>query len=189
TDLFLDHLKVERNLARNTLESYARDLASLRRFLDGQGVADADQVRPLHLTDYLLHLSERRLSARSRARALVAIRGLFRYLVAERRIDRDPTETLDPPRLGRRLPEVLGLDEVERLLNAGPTTTPTGLRDAAMLATLYATGLRVSELCGLTCSAANLNAGFVRVTGKRNKTRVVPLGDLARDRIQACVDG
>jgi integrase/recombinase XerD len=189
SDLYLDHLKVERSLAKNTLESYARDLAGLRGFLAKGGIDSADDVTPALLTDYLIYLTERRLSPRSRARALVAVRGLFRFLVAERRIPTDPSETLDPPRVGRRLPEVLGVDEVERLLQAGKATTPAGLRDAAMLATLYATGLRVSELCGLLRAEANLNAGYVRVTGKGNKTRVVPLGELAQERIRAYLDG
>jgi integrase/recombinase XerD len=188
-DLFLDHLKVERNLAKNSLESYARDLAGLRATLARLGVGDLAAVTPLHLTDHLLHLAERRLSPRSRARALVAIRGLFRYLAGERRIPADPSETLDAPRTGRRLPEVLGVEEVQRLLDASPAVTPRGLRDAAMLATLYATGLRVSELCGLVKDEVNLNAGFVRVTGKGDKTRVVPLGEVARGRIEAYLAG
>jgi integrase/recombinase XerD len=188
SDLYLDHLKVERSLAKNTLESYARDLAGLRAFLRERHIERADAVTPHHLTDYLIHLAGR-MAPRSRARALVAIRGLFRFLVAERRIDADPSETLDPPRIARRLPDVLGIDEVERLLDAGPTTTPAGLRDAAMLATLYATGLRVSELCGLLRAEANLNAGYLRVTGKGKKTRVVPLGELAQQRIEAYLEG
>jgi hypothetical protein len=115
TDLYLDHLKVERNLARNSLEAYARDLGALRGVLASRGVTDAGRVTPLDLTDHLLALAEAGLAARSRARALVAIRGLFRFLLAERRIDHDPSETLDAPRAGRRLPEVLGTEEVDRL--------------------------------------------------------------------------
>jgi integrase/recombinase XerD len=183
-DLFLDHLKVERNLAANTIEGYSRDLARLRRFLCGRGRAVIDEISPADLTDYLLDLADA-LSARSRARAVVAIRGWFRFLVAERHLERDPTETLDGPRIGRRLPDVLGEEAVERLLAAPPMHTPRGLRDAAMIETLYATGLRVSELVGLRAADVHLDPGFVRVMGKGRKQRMVPLGDLARERITA----
>lgn len=187
-DLFLDHLKVERNLAANTIESYSRDLARLRRFLDQRGRARPDQVTALDLTDHLLLLAAAKLGSRSRARALVAIRGWFRFLVAERYLDRDPTETLDAPRMGRRLPDVLGEDAVDRLLAAPRRDTPRGLRDAAMIETLYATGLRVSELVSLRVVDANLERGYVRTFGKGRKQRLVPLGDLAREAIAAYLD-
>lgn len=183
-DLFLDHLKVERNLAANTIDGYSRDLARLRRFLDARGRAAVDDVSAADLTDYLLELAEA-LSARSRARAVVAIRGWFRFLLAERHIEHDPTETLDGPRVGRRLPDVLGEEAVERLLAAPPVHTARGLRDAAMIETLYATGLRVSELVGLRAVDVHLEHGYVRVFGKGRKQRMVPLGDLARERIAA----
>lgn len=184
-DLYLDHLKVERNLAANTIEGYSRDLVRLRRFLDERGRARPDQVTGLDLTDYLLHLAGEQLGSRSRARALVAIRGWFRFLVAERYLERDPTETLDAPRIGRRLPDVLGEDAVDRLLAAPRRDTPRGLRDAAMIETLYATGLRVSELVHLRVVDANLERGYVRTFGKGRKQRLVPLGDLAREAIAA----
>jgi integrase/recombinase XerD len=183
-DLFFDHLKVERNLAANTLEGYSRDLARLRRFLAGRGRELVEDVSAADLTDYLLELADA-LSARSRARAVVAIRGWFRFLVAERYLERDPTETLDGPRIGRRLPDVLGEEAVERLLAAPPVHTARGLRDAAMIETLYATGLRVSELVGLRVADVHLEPGYVRVMGKGKKERLVPLGDLARERITA----
>ncbi len=182
-DLYLDHLKVERNLAANTLESYSRDLARLRRFLDQRGRERVDEVTPIDLTDHLLALARDGLSTRSRARALVALRGWFRFLVAERRLDADPAETLDAPRTGRRLPDVLGEDAVDRLLAAPPLHTPRGVRDAAMIETLYATGLRVSELVSLKTADTHLGPGYVRVFGKGRKQRLVPLGDPARDRI------
>lgn len=184
-DLFLGHLKVERNLSPNTIEAYGRDLVRLGRFLDGRGVRLAAEVTVVCLTDYLLALAGEELSARSRARALVAIRGLFRFLAGEREIDGDPTETIDAPRIGRRLPDVLGMDAVDRLLAAPPTDTPRGLRDAAMLETLYATGLRVSELVTLAIGDLNLSAGWVRVTGKGRKQRLVPLGQAAAERLTA----
>lgn len=188
TDLFLDHLKVERNLAANTLEAYSRDLARLRRFLGDRGLEEPGEVRASDLTDYLLHLAEAGLAPRSRARALVAVRGWFRFLVADRYLEADPTETLEAPRIGRRLPEVLGLDEVDRLLDAPPPRGPRGLRDAAMITTLYATGLRVTELVTLPLRDANLERGYLRVTGKGRKQRLVPLGDRAVERIAEYVE-
>jgi len=183
-DLFLERLLVERQLSGNTVEAYGRDLTRLRRFLVARGRDAAGQVTPVDLADHLLELAGAGLAPRSRARALVAIRGLFRFLCGERLLDRDPSETLTAPRLGRRLPSVLGIDEVDRLL-AAPAggSRPRDLRDAAMLATLYATGLRVSELCGLRLPDLNLKGGFVRATGKGKKQRLVPLGDLAAARL------
>ncbi|HTM23530.1 MAG TPA: site-specific tyrosine recombinase XerD [Kofleriaceae bacterium] len=184
-DLFLGHLKVERNLSPNTLEAYGRDLARLGRFLERRGLRAVAQVGPEQLTDYLLDLADGDLSARSRARALVAIRGLFRFLAGERHLPADPTETLDAPRIGRRLPDVLGMEAVDRLLAAPQPDSPRGLRDCAMLETLYATGLRVSELVSVAMGDLNLSAGWVRVTGKGRKQRMVPLGEAAADRLNA----
>lgn len=187
-DLFLDHIKVERNLARNTVESYSRDLTRLSRFLSERGRQHAAAVEAEDLLDYLLDMLDGGLSARSRARALVAIRGLFRFLVEDRYIERDPTELLDAPRIAPRLPEVMGETAVDRLLAAPPRDTPRGLRDSAMIEVLYATGLRVSELVGLIVPEVNLGAGFVRVTGKGNKQRLVPMGDVARERVTEYID-
>ena len=181
-DLFLDHCKVERGLARHTLDGYGRDLVRFVAFATGRGRADVDDVTPLDVTDYLLELAERGLSARSRARALVAIRGLCKHLVGERWLEADPASRVDSPRLPRRLPAALGEDAMARLL-AQPPDTPRGRRDAAMIELAYASGLRVSELVSLPMADVNLNAGFVRVTGKGQKTRLVPLGRAARDRI------
>ena len=182
-DSFLDHLKVERNLAANTLEAYSRDLTRLRRFLDERGRDAADQVTPVDVTDYLLGLSAAGLAARSRARALVSIRGLFRFLVAERYLGADPTETIEAPRIGRKLPDVLGREEVERLLASPPSDTPRGLRDIAMLELLYATGLRVSELVNLQLDDVKVDAGYVRTFGKGRKQRLVPMGEVASDAV------
>jgi integrase/recombinase XerD len=182
-DRFLDHIRVERNLATHTVEAYARDLVVLRRFLLGRGVATPAEVTPTHLVDYLGHLAAAGLSARSRARALSSVRGLFRFLVTERALARNPTETLDGPKLARRLPEVLSTGDVERLLAAPNPATPRGARDAAMIETLYATGLRVSELCALRIDDVNLEAGVVRTLGKGRKQRLVPMGEVARQAV------
>lgn len=183
-DLFIAHVKVERNLAANTVVAYSRDLARLLAFLDARGIATPANVTTALLTDYLLHLAGEKLSARSRARALVAIRGLFQFLVADKHLDVDPTETIDAPKIGRRLPDVLGEDAVDRLLAAPKRTSPRGLRDSAMLEVLYATGLRVSELVNLTLGEVNLGAGYVKVFGKGRKQRIVPLGEIAAARLR-----
>lgn len=177
-DLFLDHLKVERGLARHTLDGYGRDLARLAQFLADRGRADVDDVTELDITDHLVQLAEAGLAPRSRARALVAMRGLFRHLVGERWLEADPTALIDAPRTAKRLPGVLGEEAVARLI-ATPPDTPRGRRDSAMIELAYASGLRVSELVTIALADVNLNAGFVRVTGKGNKTRLVPLNATA----------
>jgi integrase/recombinase XerD len=181
-DLYLDHCKVERGLARHTLDGYGRDLAKLVGFLAARGRTVVDDITSVDVADFLLALAERRLSARSRARALVAVRGLCKHLVAERWLDADPAELIDAPRTARRLPGVLGEAAIVRLI-AQPPDTLRGRRDAAMIELAYASGLRVSELVTLPLADVNLNANFVRVTGKGKKTRLVPLGRAAHDRI------
>jgi integrase/recombinase XerD len=181
-DLFLDHVKVERGLAAHTLDAYGRDLARTVAFLTGRGRADVDDVTPVDIADFLAALAADGLSARSRARTLVAVRGMFRYLVGERWLEADPAALIDAPRTARRLPGVLGEVAVAKLI-AQPPDTPRGRRDAAMIELVYASGLRVTELVTLPLADVNLRAGFVRVTGKGGKTRVVPLGEAARSRI------
>jgi len=184
-DLFLDHLKVERGLSAHTIDGYGRDLARWLRLLGERGRAVADDVTAADLTDHLIDLAGAGLSPRSRARALVAIRGLHRHLVAERHAGVDPTALIEAPRVAPRMPGVLGEAAVARLLATPRRDTPRGLRDAAMLELLYATGMRVSELVGLPLADVNLAGGFVRVTGKGKKTRLVPIGQPAMDAVAA----
>ena len=181
-DLFLDHIKVERGLARNTLSAYARDLGRLVGFLTDRGCADVDDVTTPLLTDYLIDLARTGLAARSRARALVSARGLFRHLIGERWLEADPTELIDAPRVAKRIPGVLGEASVARLI-ATPPDTARGRRDAAMIELAYASGLRVSELVTIAVADINLQHTFVRVTGKGQKTRLVPVNASARDKL------
>lgn len=181
-DLYLDHLKVERGLARLTLDAYGRDLARFVAFLLARDRADVDDITPADVTEFLIALADAGLAARSRARTLVAVRGLLKHLVAERWLEADPSQLIDAPRTAKRLPGVLGEDAVARLI-ATPPDTPRGRRDAAMIELAYASGLRVSELVSVPLADVNLHGGFVRVTGKGNKTRLVPLGAAARERI------
>lgn len=186
-DEYLAHLKVERGLAAHTLEAYARDLRELLATASERGRVALGEISGDDLLEHLRALADRGLVARSRARALVAIRGLLRYFVAQRRLAADPSELVEAPKRTAKLPGVLGEDAVARLLTT-PPATPRGLRDAAMLELCYASGLRVSELIGVPLADVNLNAGFVRVTGKGSKTRLVPLGQAARDKIQQYLD-
>lgn len=186
-DSYLDHLKVERGLSIHTLDGYSRDLARLGTFLSERGREDVDDVTPADITDHLIGLAEAGLSARSRARALVAIRGLFRHLVAERWLEADPTSLIDSPRMVRRLPGVLGEEAVAKLI-AQPADTVRGRRDSAMIELAYASGLRVSELVMLQMADVNLHQGVVRITGKGNKTRMVPLHNEARVKIQNFIE-
>jgi len=177
---YLDHLRVERELSVATLAAYGHDLAALAGFLAGRGVIDdVRTIGPLDVLDYLVELTAKKISARSQARALVAQRQFFKFLRAERICDTDPTEEIDLPHFGRKLPVFLSLDEVDRLLAAPGRSTPRGLRDSAMLETLYAAGLRVSELVKLRLSDINLDAGYLVAFGKGKKQRIVPLGDAA----------
>jgi integrase/recombinase XerD len=183
-DLYLDHVKVERGLARNTVEAYGRDLGKFRRFCAARALDDAGAVESRHVLAYLVTLAEERLQVRSQARNLVALRGLYKHLRAERYVERDPTADVELPRLGRPLPEVLTPEEVDRLLAAPNVKTPRGSRDAAMLETLYATGLRVSELVSLKTADVNLDQSYLSTVGKGRKQRLVPIGDGACARIR-----
>ena len=175
---YLDHLKVERQLTPATLAAYGHDLASFAAFVQRRGVRAAAAVRNIDLLDYLAAL-EGALSARSQARRLSALRQLYKYLKVERLVPGNPTEEIDMPRFGRRLPAFLTLAEVDELLAAPDRRTDRGARDGAMLELLYATGLRVSELVRLRLSAINFQAGYLVAFGKGRKERLVPIGEVA----------
>lgn len=175
---FLDVLWLERGLTPNTLAAYRSDLEQFALWLDGQGGGLLLAQREALLA-YLQKRSIEGARPRSTARLLSSLRRFYRYLVRERLREDDPSARIDSPRLGRPLPKSLTEEEVEALLNAPDITTPLGLRDRAMLETLYATGLRVSELVGLTVTQISLTQGVVKVIGKGRKERLVPLGELA----------
>lgn len=178
-DDYIQHLSVERGLSTHTVDAYAHDLARFVAWLGDVGAA-LDQVDESRVAAHLVMLSQAGLSARTQARALSSIRGFFRFLVREGRQPLDPTELLDGPRLLRKLPDLLNRDEVVRLLNAPSGTKPNRIRDRAMLHTMYAAGLRVTELTELDLGDINLEDGFIAVLGKGNKRRIVPIGAHAR---------
>ena len=179
-DEYLDHLRVERGLGALTIGAYAGDFARLVRMLAlrGQSVASADEGA---LISILVELSKSGLGARSQARFLSSVRGLYRHLVQEGSIRANPVDQVEAPQLGRKLPDLLLRDEVLRLLAAPDGSTARGVRDAAMLHTLYGAGLRVSELVNLPLGDLDLRAGFLVAFGKGRKRRLVPLGELARE--------
>lgn len=182
-DQFLNFLLVEKGLSKKTLEAYSRDIIRYRNFVaENKAAAFTEQDTALILK-YLIHLRKSGLAARSRARHLVAIRGLYRFLVAEKILHSDPAGLIDLPKSSLKLPDVLSREEIEILLQAPDTAKPLGIRDAAMLELLYAAGLRVSELVNLKLQNINLEAGFVRVLGKGSKERIVPIGRHAKDKI------
>ena len=177
-DAFLDAIWAERGLSANTLESYRRDLDKLAGHLTAQGISLPAASREA-LLEYLALEMKAGRSARSIARYLSAFRQYYRWAVRERLLTEDPTALIESPRLGRSLPKALSEKEVEALLAAPLLDQPLGLRDRAMLELMYATGLRVSELTGLQLVNLSLNQGLVRVLGKGNKERLVPLGEEA----------
>jgi len=172
---FFQHLVVERGLAALTVAAYAQDLSQLAEYSKKIGKNSWPDLTLADLQDYLAHLESQGVGPRSRARKLSAIRHLFRFLLREGLTTHNPLEWLDAPKLPKGLPKILGLEEVERLLAAPDPATPLGQRDDAMLEVLYATGLRVSELVGLTIPQLDLRRGVIRVVGKGSKERLVPM--------------
>jgi integrase/recombinase XerD len=181
--LYQDVLKVERGLSANSIAAYAQDLAKLAAFCEEEGIEEAVAIDRDVLERWVWQLHTDGLSDRSVARHISAVRGFFKFLLADGWRPDDPAARLRTPRFGRSLPSVLRSDQVEALLNAPDRTTARGLRDAAMLELLYSSGLRVSELCGLAVSAVRREPPVMIVRGKGNKERAVPVGEAALDAI------
>ncbi len=175
---YLDHLRVERRLADHTLDSYARDLAALAEFAAGRK-RTVDSLDRASLEAFVRAQMARALSPRSVARMVAAVRGFYRFLVVDRRIEKNPADDLHAPRAWPSLPKFLSLEEVDALLAQPDVSKPLGLRDRAMIELLYATGLRVSELVGLRVHDLHLDEQFVTCIGKGNKERLVPVGEEA----------
>jgi integrase/recombinase XerD len=178
---FLDALWMERGLSDNTLSAYRNDLTQFAHWLSQSQACDVLGVERTHLLGYLALRSEQQRSPRSSARLLSSLRRFYSWCRREQLIEADPTRLLSAPKLGRPLPDTLSEAEVDKLLEAPDTRTSLGLRDRSMLELLYATGLRVSELVSLQERQLNLRQGVVRVTGKGQKERLVPMGEVAID--------
>lgn len=179
-ELFLDALWMEQGLSKHTLSAYQTDLKSLARWAasDNNG-SPLLNLQKSHLQSYLAYRHQLGIKARSTARLLSTLRRFYQYLIRENRLSIDPSALLESPKLGRPLPKTLSEREVEALLEAPDVDDTLGLRDRAMLELIYATGLRVSEIVGLDIHGINLQQGVVRVVGKGNKERLVPMGEEA----------
>lgn len=184
-DRFLAYLRIEKGLATNSLKAYALDLA---RFCEHLGKMSALDATAADISNFIRFMYGREMKPRSAARSLSAVRGFYRFLLLERAIKANPTATVEIPKAWVPLPHFLTLDEVDRLLAAPDLATPRGLRDRAMIEVLYATGLRVSELVGLTVDGVDLEVGFVRCVGKGSKERIVPLGESAAGFVRRYLD-
>jgi integrase/recombinase XerD len=176
---FLDYLPLERGLSNNTLISYRKDLNCYTNFLKNRHIESLSKVAKDDITNFMFFQKAQGFSANSIARRLVAIRMFHRFLVRERILKIDPTNLIDSPKLWKKIPETLSLAEVDALLSQPDVKDKQGIRDKAILETLYATGMRVSEAAALLVNNLYLDIGFLRCMGKGNKERVIPLGKKA----------
>jgi integrase/recombinase XerD len=181
---FLNHIRVEKGLAENTVSAYRRDLAKFVTFSQKRKLA-LPRIRRDNIVDFLGSLYQQKLDSRSVARHLVSLRNFFRYAVSERECPSDPTENIESPRMWKTLPSYLSVEEVDRLLAQPDISAPLGLRDKALLELLYSTGLRVSELVGLRTGDLDRQMGCLRCQGKGNKERLVPVGRQALAAVDA----
>ena len=177
---FKNYLKLERALATNSIDAYTRDVTKLMEFLDmSKKIHDPLQVKPIDLLDFIKFIHELGLSPYSQARIVSGIKGFYKYLSYEKFISTDPSELLELPRLGRKLPDTLSIHEIDLLFEAIDMSKASGPRDRAMAETLYSAGLRVSELVNLKISNIYDDVGFLRILGKGNKERLTPIGKSA----------
>ena len=179
---FTDYLYIEKRHSSHTVDGYRRDIS---RFVSFNSQASLKSITPSDIREFLLSLHNQGLSSRSIARSLSSLKSFFKYLVAENLIGENPVETLETPKIWRKLPKTISLNQVESLLNQPDVDTSLGLRDKAMLEVLYATGVRVSELISLKLNDLNLEVGFLRSYGKGGKERVIPLGEVAQSYLKA----
>ena len=190
---FIDIIWMERGLSENTLSAYRTDLKNFVLWLSNSSINDLSDTlintNRSTIMEYLSELEDKKISARSRARLLSSLRRFYAYLIREKKIDVDPVALIDSPKLGRSLPKSLTEKDVESLIQAPDTSTLLGLRDRVLFEVLYATGLRVSELVGLLLNEINLQQGVIRVTGKGNKERLVPLGEEAINWLEKYISG
>jgi len=185
-DQFINYMRIERGVSENTIEAYSRDLRGLADFIKNKGIS-LKQINIDILTEYINHLSKR-LSRRSLARSISAIRTFFKFLILEGIIHENPARFLEVPKISKTLPGILNEHEIELLLNQPSSSTPIGLRDKAMIELLYATGVRVSELVNLKLSDIDLNVGYIKVRGKGSKERFVPIGEKAISVLKEYID-
>lgn len=186
---FVQYLKLERSLSANTLEAYTRDVDKLVQFLSLSGPPKAvAQIELSDLEQFVHYVAEIGLSAYSQARIISGLKAFFRFLQMEEILKQDPSELLESPKLGRKLPDTLTVEDIDQIFTTIDLSTPEGARNRAMLETLYSSGLRVSELVDLRLTSLFFHEGFVRVIGKGNKERLVPIGREALKYIRIYID-
>ncbi len=186
---FKSYLKLERSLSRNSIEAYVHDLDKLVQYFEYcQRHTGPLQVTTKDIKDFLVWINELGMTATSQSRILSGIKAFYKYLMMEDVLKKDPVSLVEAPKTGRKLPDTLSVDEVNLLIDHIDLSTPEGQRNKAMLETLYACGLRVSELVNLQASNLYLDIDFIKVTGKGNKERLVPIGDTAKKYIRIYKD-
>jgi len=177
---FKSFLQLEKSLSKNSVEAYLHDVDLLMRFLELKKYSLTPKDLELnHLQDFLKWINEIGMSAHSQARIISGIKSFYKYLLLENVLNHNPTELIEAPKLGRKLPDTLSLDEINKIIDAIDLSTPEGQRNKAMLETLYSCGLRVSELVNLKISNLYFNDEFIKVVGKGDKERLVPIGSVA----------
>ncbi len=187
-DTYIDYLLIEKGLSANSIEAYTGDLISYVTYLESNHIREIVLADTTAVLGWLVHLTRKGLSPKSRARHLVTIRGFYKYLSGEKIIKSNPIKEVSIPKTGRSLPKVISVSEVQALLESGDTVTPRDQRNIAMMEVMYGAGLRVSELISLKLSDINLDAGFVRVMGKGSRERIVPMGSKAREMTRKWID-
>ncbi|MCE5284574.1 MAG: site-specific tyrosine recombinase XerD [Pelosinus sp.] len=181
---FINYLAVERGLAQNTLESYGRDLRQFQEYVQSNDTEIINDSARTTILNYLTNLQEKGRAVSTISRNLAAIKSFYQYMVREQYITQDPAASLEAPKLEKKLPKILTINEVEELLKQPSSLVPTGFRDKAMLELLYATGIRVSELISLNTPDVNLDMGYIKCYGRGAKERIVPLGSIAAKCVQ-----
>lgn len=185
-----NYLKLEKSLSQNSIAAYINDINKLVDFLEKKDKkVDPDKVKLDHLKSFLEWLNERGVSPRTQARTISGIKSFYKYLLIEGKITSDPTALLESPKIGRKLPDILSMEEIDSLIDAVDLEKPEGQRNKAMLETLYSCGLRVSELVNLKLTNLYFDEGYVKIEGKADKERLVPVSNRAVDEINKYLNG
>lgn len=186
---FKAFLQLERSLSHNSVEAYISDIEKLTQYFEIQGIqTNPQEIKLKQLQDFLKWVNELGMSARTQARVISGIKAFYKYLLLENIIKENPTELLESPKLGRKLPDTLNIEEIDHIISAIDRSKPEGERNKAMLETLYSSGLRVSELVNLKISNLFFKEGFIKIIGKGDKERIVPIGSIAMKHINIYLD-
>jgi len=185
-----NYLKLEKSLSQNSVSAYINDINKLINFFSQQNSKITPvKVKLEHLKEFLTWLNEKEISPRTQARTISGIKSFYKYLLVEGKVTTDPTTLLESPKIGRKLPDVLSIEEIDNLIDAVDCEKSEGQRNKAMLETLYSCGLRVSELVSLKITNLYFDQGFIRVEGKGNKERLVPVSENAKEEVEKYMNG